>query len=75
MRKEKMKMGILELLTIIFIVLKLIGIIDWSWWVVLWPTIISVPFYAVWFGSVVIAMRRTSKKVNKTFDNDFFKKF
>jgi len=63
MRKGEMKMGILEVLTIVFIVLKLIGTIDWSWWVVLWPTIISVPFYVIWFGAVVIAMRRTSKKV------------
>ena len=27
-------------LQIIFIVLKLIGVIDWSWWVVFLPTII-----------------------------------
>lgn len=28
-------------LTIIFIVLKLIGIINWSWWVVLCPVLIE----------------------------------
>ena len=30
----------LELLTVAFIVLKLIGYIDWSWWWVLSPTLI-----------------------------------
>lgn len=30
------------LLTIAFIVLKLCGVIDWSWWLVLLPTIIAV---------------------------------
>ena len=30
--------GFLGLLTIAFIVLKLIGTIDWSWWLVLAPT-------------------------------------
>ena len=33
--------GFLGLLTIVFIVLKLIGKIDWSWWLVLSPTWIS----------------------------------
>ena len=30
--------GILTTLTIIFVVLKLVGVIDWSWWWVLAPT-------------------------------------
>jgi len=30
-------MGILEILLIIFIVLKVIGTITWPWMVVLWP--------------------------------------
>ncbi len=30
-------MGFLEVLTVIFIVLKLAGIIDWSWWLVWAP--------------------------------------
>ena len=32
-------MGILEVLTLIFIVLKLVGVIAWSWWLVLLPEI------------------------------------
>lgn len=40
-------MGFLEVLTIIFIVLKLIGVIGWSWFFVLLPLIISLSFYLV----------------------------
>lgn len=29
--------GLLEVLTIVFIVLKLCGLISWSWWFVLMP--------------------------------------
>jgi len=32
----------LEFLTVAFIVLKLTGVIDWSWWWVLSPTLIPV---------------------------------
>lgn len=38
-------MGILECLTLIFVVLKLLGIIDWSWLVVCLPAIDSFAFY------------------------------
>lgn len=34
-------MGFCEVLTIIFIVLKLLGVITWSWWLVLLPEIAS----------------------------------
>lgn len=30
-------MGILEVLTVVFVVLKLVGTISWSWWWVLSP--------------------------------------
>lgn len=32
-----MKIGFTGLLTIVFIILKLVGAIDWSWWWVLSP--------------------------------------
>jgi len=38
-------MGILECLTLIFVVLKLLGIIDWSWLVVCLPAIVSFALY------------------------------
>lgn len=37
-----MKIGFVGLLTLIFITLKLTGYIDWSWWLVLLPSIISI---------------------------------
>lgn len=36
-----MKLGVLDVLGIIFVVLKLIGVITWSWWWVLSPWWIS----------------------------------
>ena len=35
------RIGVLDVLQIVFIVLKLVGVIDWSWWVVLIPLWIS----------------------------------
>lgn len=35
------------MLTLIFIVLKLIGIIDWSWWWVLSPSLIGILFMLI----------------------------
>ena len=34
--------GILDVLTIIFVVLKLCNVIDWSWWWVLSPALIGI---------------------------------
>ena len=44
-----MKIGFFGLLQVIFIVLKIIGQIDWSWWLVF------VPFY-IWFVLYILAM-------------------
>ena len=56
-------MGFTELLTIVFIVLKLIGVIEWSWWLVLLPEIIAAVFYL----AIVIASLRTTSSMNKSF--------
>ena len=49
--------GFLGLLTIAFIVLKLIGIIDWSWWYVLMPSYIIILFLIVIiFGAALFAI-------------------
>lgn len=39
-------MGFFGFLTGSFVVLKLQGVIDWSWWLVFLPTIIAVAFFA-----------------------------
>lgn len=46
--------GFTGLLTIVFIVLKLTGYIDWSWWWVLSPVWISIAFVALIFGIVFL---------------------
>lgn len=53
-------MGICELLTIAFIVLKLTGVIAWSWWLVLLPVIISFGLYVLWFVVVVLFVGTTA---------------
>ena len=40
-------MGFLEILTLIFIALKLFGIITWSWWLVVLPEIIASIIYII----------------------------
>lgn len=42
-------MGFAEILTLIFIVLKLTNVIDWSWWLVLLPEIIALSIYIIYF--------------------------
>lgn len=53
-------MGIAEVLTIVFVVLKLTDVITWSWWLVLLPVILSFSLYAmiglVKLGLVLIAV-------------------
>lgn len=38
-------LGLLDVILVVNIILKLIGIINWSWWVVLWP---------LWAGITII---------------------
>lgn len=40
-------MGFTEVLTIVFIVLKLLGVISWGWFYVLLPEIIAVALYII----------------------------
>lgn len=40
-------MSLAGVLTVIFIVLKLVGVISWSWWLVLLPMIIVIGFWVV----------------------------
>lgn len=51
-------MGFTEVLTIVFVVLKLLGIINWSWWLVLLPEIIA---GVVYICMVVYSIYLTSK--------------
>jgi len=48
--------GFTGLLTIVFVTLKLTGVIDWSWWWVLSPIWISLLFILLVFLIVAIVM-------------------
>jgi len=47
-------LGICDVLGIVFIVLKLLGVIDWSWWWVLAPIWIPVVIVLVLYGVLAI---------------------
>jgi hypothetical protein len=55
------------LLTIVFITLKLIGKIDWSWWWVLSPIWISCSFTALIVLTVFIIPRQIKKRRRNKF--------
>ncbi|MFJ7661907.1 transmembrane Fragile-X-F protein [Lysinibacillus sp. NPDC097162] len=58
-------MGVAEVLTIVFIVLKLTEVITWSWWIVLLPSIISFSIYVLILlvkVAIVMATIMTVKK-------------
>ena len=50
-------MGFVSTLTLIFVVLKLTGLLDWSWLWVLCPIWISGAFLVLLFGAILIAGR------------------
>ena len=66
-------MGLLEILTIIFVVLKLVGVVSWSWWIVFTPLIISGVIYLLTVIAQIIMFNKIRRDVNKSFDDDFFK--
>ena len=48
--------GFTGLLTIVFIILKLIGKIDWSWWWVLSPIWISFALLVLFFAGAFVVV-------------------
>ncbi len=50
----KISVSFVGLLQLIFITLKLIGVITWSWWLVLLPTIIEVGLFILYIIGVII---------------------
>ena len=60
-------MGLLEVLTIVFIVLKLIGVIAWSWWLVLSPLLVAVGIYVTLVAVMLLVFTLTGKSIHKGF--------
>lgn len=61
-------MGFLEVLTIIFVICKLVGVISWSWWLVFLPEIVAIVWYVFWVGVSVFALKKTEKRLYKWED-------
>lgn len=69
-------MGFCELLTIVFIVLKLVGVISWSWWLVLLPEIIAVLFrVAIIVFRVIIPIWELERKPTKKEMQSYLDKY
>lgn len=70
-KKTTVRTGVtgIELLQIVFITLKLLGKIDWSWWWVLAPTWISIAIAIVYLlGALIycaIDFAKFKKRINK----------
>lgn len=50
--KQGLRFGVLEVLTIVFVVLKLTGVVTWSWWIVLAPILIPLAILLVCFMGI-----------------------
>jgi len=63
LKQEDKKMGFLETLTIVFIVLKLTEVIAWSWWAVFSPMWVG---YAVIFcGAMIVGAVRAIQEYRR----------
>lgn len=66
-------MGIAEVLTILFIALKLLGVIGWSWWLVCFPEIIACGFYALIIICMLVVNVKTNKTIRKKLDKEYWR--
>ena len=55
-----------EVVLIVFVVLKLVGVINWSWWWVLSPLWISASIVALILGGILIYYKWDDKKIKKS---------
>ncbi len=67
-------MGFTEVLTITFIALKLLGVISWSWWLVLLPEILAFVVYAIMVISAVMVNVKAHRIIQKSME-DFDRKW
>lgn len=64
-------MGFTEILTIIFIVLKILNVITWSWWLVLLPEIIGVGIYMIMIIGTLTSVNKANKRIEKYWKERF----
>lgn len=67
---NKSGLGFASVLTIVFVVLKLVGTIDWSWWWVLSPILIDICLSTIVLIGFAIYMSHENKKYNYTSKKD-----
>jgi hypothetical protein len=60
-------LGLASVLTIVFVVLKLVGVIDWSWWWVLAPLWIDLILTVLVIVGVAIYLAHDEKK----YENEY----
>lgn len=61
-------MGFTELLTIIFVLLKVFDVVSWPWIVVFIPEMIAVVIYIILFIAHTISARKMYKSMRSHFD-------
>ena len=69
-------LGLSSVLTIIFVVLKLVGVITWSWWWVLSPILIDIGLTIIVLVIYAIYVAHENKKydfISKKTRNDKWK--
>lgn len=59
-------LGLASVLTIIFVILKLVGVITWSWWWVFSPVLINIGLTIIVLVIYVIYIVHDSKKYDFT---------
>ncbi len=62
-----MRINALSLLTIVFVTLKLCGVIGWSWWAVLSPVWGTLAF-AIFLGAIALAIEAKKTPEQKAWD-------
>lgn len=65
-----MQIGILGLLGVVFVVLKLTNVIDWSWWWVTCPFWIGTALYIVFYILLTFVVSPLLKLYYKTFHRE-----
>lgn len=57
-------MGFLEILTLVFIALKLMGVIDWGWLTVMSPMIFAFAMYFIMFICFIVYSLKSDNNTN-----------
>ena len=63
-------MGLTEVLTIIMVILKLIGRLDWARWIIFVPELIAIVAYALVLISYIKTQRLLGRRITRSFDFD-----